>query len=117
MVVVAAGRAANGFEVFSTISRTIKRDVGRVNYVRVLRIAAHFSEIPPAAKNARVGAYQRPLVAAIIGAIESAGGLGIDEGVDAFAVLSGNHIDADSPELARRQTVTGNLLPGNTAVF
>ncbi len=83
VVVVAAGRAAEGGEGLPAVHRLPGDDARRVHDVRIGRIHLHLGEIVGALRHARVLADARPALAGVVGSIEKAAVLHLDRGEEA----------------------------------
>src|SRR5258706_8628552 len=81
MIIVAAGRALEHLECFAAIAGPVRRDVRQVDQIGIFGVHIDFAEIPAAADDARVGADAGPVLAGIVGAVESATGLSVDDRV------------------------------------
>ena len=115
MIVVAAGSSFEHDEGLAAVARTIQAGVRQVDGVGVFRVDADFAEVPAAAPDAAVAGHALPIVAAVVGAIESAF-LGVDDQVNATRI-AGREGDAHAPDAFAGQSMTSDLLPVLARIF
>ena len=113
MIVVAAGRALNRRPGFARVGRAIERSVRDVDRVRVLRVNDRLAEVPAAAPYARVVRDERPSLARVVRAVESAG-LRVNDCVDAVSIGRRDG-ESDATETFNRYAVR-QLHPSRAAV-
>src|SRR5579862_7072405 len=109
-MMIAMGRRQQG-QAFATISGTKHSGVEHVDGVDTFRVGEDVGEIPGSLSETLVVIDFCPTIAAIIGAIESAGVLRFDERVHAIGICSGNGY-ANSAHNAGRQSVPFEMFPG-----
>src|ERR1019366_123495 len=114
VIIVAARRAFEDAEGLAAIGGAKQGDVGDEQGVGVVRVHSDIAEIPGALGEALVGAGARPGFAAIFGAVEAAGVLGIDQGVDALA--AGRNRNARTAPLAFGQAAASQVRPMLAAI-
>src|SRR5260370_24142974 len=115
MVIVSAGRATERFKSFPCVTRFVSRSVRQIDDVRILRVHADFSEVPPALPAAPVIRNTLPILPAVVGAKEPAL-LGVDDQVNSPRV-AGRKSDADPPETFRSQSLSPHFLPMITSAI
>jgi hypothetical protein len=113
VVVVSAGRPFVGDEGLASIRRPIKRGLGDVNDVRVVRIEKDFAEIT-ATLNTWITGDLLPTRSAIVGAVES--GLLASRDDCIYACAAWSERDSDASHSFSRQTGFANRLPGFAAI-
>src|SRR5712664_4832056 len=111
---VIAVRCVQPFERLATIHGTEEPGICDVDGVRVLGIGPDMGEIPGALAEAVVVGDDRPLLAAVVRAIESAF-FGFDERIDDIRIGAGNG-HADAAERALGDTIAFDALPGGAVV-
>src|SRR5215468_914771 len=99
----------------ASIQGSKRTSVEHVHGIDALRIGEDVGEVPGALSEALVVVDLSPTLAAILGAIQAARVLGLDQGVDAVGVATGDG-NANAPDQRTRQTIAFEVLPGRTAV-
>src|SRR5262250_1778666 len=99
----------------ASIQGSKRTSVEHVHGIDALRIGEDVGEVPGALSEALVVVDLSPTVAAILGAIQAARVLGLDQGVDAVGVATGDG-NANAPDQRTRQTIAFEVLPGRSAV-
>src|SRR3989442_2838399 len=116
VIVVAARRAFDGSEVLAGIRRLVRRSVGYVNHVFVLRIDAYHGKIIAASPDPLFGIYKLPALSGIVGAIDAAFLLRVHHGIHPVGVAE-RHGQADATQAVgfARQAFR-DLAPGVAAI-
>ena len=116
LVVIWASRIAfEHGEGLSSVLRLVDRSVRHIHNVRVFRINADFSEVPPSPPDTLVIRNALPLLSAVIRPVQPAL-LGIHDQVNPFRIARRKR-DSDSPEAFRRQALSRHRLPVVSAVI
>src|SRR5580704_1324175 len=115
MVVVAAGRGFDGFEVLAAVGRAIHGRVHNVDDIGIARVRGNATEIPAALPHAVVRRNAAPILACVVRTIDAAV-MRVYDRVDAIAVLSRRDGDADAAQAFAGKTLASKLLPGDPGV-
>ncbi len=94
-------RNFNFVEVAATVGGLEELDIGYVNRIGILGIGDHVHVVPRTLKQAVAAVYEIPSVAAVVGAIQSAGFLGFDNGVDSVGICCHRQADASVGSLRK----------------
>ena len=116
LIIIAAGRALVRCPVLAAILRSIGGGVGEEDEIFVRRVHDDFAIAAVWPPDAPVGADQRPMRAAIVGAVDATVLHGVDHGIDAVRIAWCHANTGEAQALCCARQPAGELAPARTAV-
>src|SRR4029077_11337208 len=115
VVIIAAGCALNGIEMFAAIVRAVERSVRDIDSIRVARVGSNAAKIPAALPDAVVGGNTPPRTPFIVGTVQAAS-TRIHQSKHPSAVTPRCDRNSDAAHAFIWESVPHDLMPRNSAV-
>ena len=116
LIIIAAGRPLVRDPSLAAILRSIGGGVGEEDEIFVRRVHDDFAIAAVWPPDAPVGADQRPMRAAIVGAVDATVLHGVDHGIDAVRIAWCHANTGEAQALCCARQPAGELAPARTAV-
>src|SRR5579859_8186412 len=115
VIIVAARRTLNCRKCFSAVPRSVHRRIRHIHHIRILRIHAHFAEVPAASPNPRIFRNALPVFPAVVRAVQPTL-FRIGDQINPLRIAPRKR-DSHPSQLFRRQPVSRQLLPMLPAIL